>query len=825
MGLATYRKKRNFAATKEPRGETGRSGKDMFVVQKHDARRLHYDFRLELDGVLKSWAVAKGPSLVAGEKRLAVAVEDHPLEYGDFEGVIPKGEYGGGAVIVWDTGSWRPLHDPAKSLAKGHLDFELAGEKLTGRWHLVRMAPKPREKHENWLLIKGDDEAARTPHDADILSERPDSVTTGRSLSEVAEKPTTRNDASKLKGARKGAAPGFIGPALASLVARPPTGARWLHEIKFDGYRLQARIDEGRVALMTRSGHDWTEKFGDRMTAALRALPVESAVLDGELVVESATGASDFSALQSDLAEGRDDRFLLYLFDALHLDGFDLRGAPLIQRKALLEGVLGDAGGSGPLRFSPHFDEDGDLMMRHVCRLGLEGIVSKLREAPYRSGRVKSWRKSKCVSRQEFVIGGYVPSTTSLRAVGSLALGVYDGGALKYVGRVGTGFTAAMAEKLFQLLAPLQIPKTPFVEKLTVDQARQLRYVKPDLVTEIEFRAWTADGHLRHASFRGLREDKPAAAIVREIETPPETTNEESRNVKLTHPDRLYWPDAGVTKEGLADYYADIWPRIALFIVDRPLAVLRCPDGIDGEMFFQKHVWQGAGGGIVPLRDPREPSEALIGVKDLSGLLALAQAAALEIHPWGSTAKDWERPDILVMDLDPGDGVPWEKVIAAAREIRERLRVAGLSPFVKTSGGKGLHVAAPLAPEAEWPEVKAFAKSMAESMAADSPDLFVSTATKARRAGKIFVDYLRNQRGATAIAPFSPRARPGAPVSMPLDWNELSEAIGPSYFKISNASARLNALATNPWAEFREAAKPLRPTAPKRKPRAGKSEK
>jgi bifunctional non-homologous end joining protein LigD len=824
MGLATYRKKRNFDATQEPRGSARGSRKNMFVVQKHDARRLHYDLRLELDGVLKSWAVTRGPSLVPGEKRLAVAVEDHPLEYGDFEGVIPKGEYGGGTVIVWDRGSWRPLHDPAKSLAKGHLDFELAGEKLKGRWHLVRMAPKPREKHENWLLIKGDDEAARAPQDSDILSERPESTKTGRALREVAEKPAARSDPSKLKGAKKGATPRFIEPALASLVARPPTGARWLHEIKFDGYRLQARIESGRVSLMTRRGRDWTEKFGDRVTAALRALPLEEAVLDGELVVENAIGASDFSALQSDLAKGRDDRFLFYLFDTLHLDGYDLRASPLNQRKGLLESVLGGGGDSGPLRFSPHFDEDGDLMMRHVCRLGLEGIVSKLRDAAYSSGRSKSWRKSKCASRQEFVIGGYFPSSTSRGAVGSLALGVYERGALKYVGRVGTGFTSAVAETLFQLLAPLQIPKTPFAEKLTADQSRQLRHVKPELVAEIEFRAWTADGHLRHASFRGLREDKPASAIVREIETPPETPNEERRNVKLTHPDRFYWPDAGVTKEGLADYYADVWPHIAPFIVGRALSVLRCPDGIDGEMFFQKHVWKGAGGGIVPLRDPREPGETLIGVDDLNGLLALAQGAALEIHPWGSTAKDWERPDILVMDLDPGEDVAWEQVIAAAREIRERLRLAGLGAFVKTSGGKGLHVAAPLEPRAEWPEVKAFAKSMAVAMAADRPDLFVSTATKARRPGRIFVDYLRNQRGATAIAPYSPRARSGAPVSMPLGWDELSAAIGPSHFKISNARARLTALAGIPWADFREEARPLSLGLPKKTPRSRKAD-
>jgi bifunctional non-homologous end joining protein LigD len=816
MALDTYRHKRDFAKTSEPRGRARRSVGHQFVVQKHDARRLHYDLRLELDGVLKSWAVTKGPSLVPGEKRLAVAVEDHPLDYGDFEGTIPKGEYGGGTVIVWDKGSWRPLHDPAKGLAKGHLDFELSGEKLKGRWHLVRMARKPREKHDNWLLIKGDDEAARAPQDADILDERPESAKTGRSLADVAGKPPAPVDPTKCKGARKAALPRFVEPALASLTARPPTGERWLHEIKFDGYRIQARIENGRVALMTRSGHDWTEKFGERVPAALRALPVATALLDGELVVESA-GVSDFSALQSDLADGRDDRFQLYLFDALHLDGYDLRDAPLLQRKSLLENLLAGAGDDGPLRFSQHLDDDGDVILRHVCRLGLEGIVSKLREAPYRSGRSKSWSKSKCASRQEFVIGGYVVSMTSRRAIGSLALGVYDKGALHYVGRVGTGFTAAMAEALFQQLEPLHVSTAPFAEKLTADQTRQLRPVKPELVAEVDFRAWTADGHLRHASFRGLREDKPATAIVRETEAAPEPPELERSTVKLTHPDRLYWPDAGVTKEGLADYYSDAWPRMAPFIVGRALAVLRCPDGITGQMFFQKHIWKGAAAGIATLRDPREPGETLIGVRDLDGLLALAQGAALEIHPWGSTAEDWERPDILVMDLDPGDGVAWKRVIAAAREIQERLRLAGLCGFVKTSGGKGLHVAAPLRPQAEWPEAKAFAKAMADSMAADSPDLFVSTVTKARRGGKIFIDYLRNQRGATAVAPYSPRARPGAPVSMPLEWDELSPAIGPAHFTIANAPKRLNLPGPVPWAELREEARPLGQTPNRKK--------
>ena len=814
MALTLYRKKRNFDATPEPRGDAVASGQNSFVVQKHDARRLHYDFRLEMDGVLKSWAVAKGPSLDPAVKRLAVAVEDHPLEYGDFEGTIPKGEYGGGTVIVWDRGTWRPDGDPQKGFAKGHLEFELFGEKLHGRWHLVRMATKPKEKHENWLLIKGDDGAARPEKDGDILVEQPDSAKTGRDLAAVAtEAPGWSSksgklpgpaDPSKVKGAKKAKMLGFVEPALASLAASPPSGERWLHEIKFDGYRLQARLEAGKVTLLTRSGLDWTHKFGDRITEALRALPVETALLDGEIVVENGAGASDISALQSDLSENRSDRFIFYLFDALYLDGFDLRDAPLIERKVRLKNLVP---ATGPLRFSDHFEENGELVLRHICRMSLEGIVSKLRDAPYRSGRGKSWTKSKCSARQEFVIGGYVISSTSRKAIGSLVLGAFDKGALEYVGRVGTGFTQKMAAELFARLETLQTKASPFAQKLSAEEARQVVYVEPKLVAEIEFRAWTADGHLRHAAYRGLREDKPASSVVRETPLPLTPPKEPRRMVKLTHPDRLYWPDAGVTKEGLADYYAEIFRFAAPFIVGRPLALLRCPDGIDGQQFFQKHPWKGMGSAILPVEDPT--GETAIAIKDVDGMISLAQGAALEIHPWGSTLADWERPDILIMDLDPGDGVAWEMVIAAAREIRERLERAGLTAFVKTSGGKGLHVAAPLKPQAEWPAVKTFAKSFADAMAADSPEAYVSTIPKARRQGKILIDYLRNQRGATAIAPYGARARPGAPVSMPLDWEELSPAIGPAHFTIANAPTRLASLSQAPWEDFREAAAPL----------------
>jgi bifunctional non-homologous end joining protein LigD len=837
MALETYRKKRDFSSTSEPAGGRARKMGDAFVIQKHDATRLHYDFRLEMDGVLKSWAVAKGPSLIAGEKRLAVHVEDHPLEYGGFEGTIPKGEYGGGTVIVWDRGKWAPIGDARKGYAKGHLDFELSGEKLHGRWHLVRMHGKPGEKHENWLLIKGDDEFARSEGEPDILEEEPSSAKTGRVIAEVAgeapgwssktgrirkkaksavpETPASAKttkavfvDAGKVKGAKKAPLPPFVEPMLATLTTSPPTGERWIHEIKFDGYRLQARVDVGRVKLLTRGGLDWTKKFGKPVVEALQKLPIATALIDGELVVETSAGASDFSALQADLSEGRSDRFAFYAFDLLYLDGVDLRRLPLIERKKRLERLV--AGGDGLIRYSSHFGENGDLVLRHACRLSLEGVVSKLRDGPYMSGRGKSWVKSKCSARQEFVVAGYAPSTTSRRAIGSLILGVYEDGVLHPVGRVGTGFTGAVAETLFVRLERLRASSSPFGAPLSAEEGRQARFVRPELVAEVEFRAWTADGHLRHASFRGLRDDKPASDIVREHPQAGSAPKPQQRTVKLTHADRVYWPDQGVTKEGLADYYAEAWRYMAPYVVGRPLALLRCPNGIAGETFFQKHAWKGLNAKIDLVKDPAAPSgEPLISIHDLDGLLGLVQSAALEIHPWGSTLADWERPDTIIMDLDPGEDVAWTDVIAAAVEVRQRLRDAGLAAFVKTSGGKGLHVVSPLKPRADWPAVKVFTKGIADAMAADSPDRFVATIAKAKRRGKILIDYLRNQRGATAVCAYSTRARPGAAVSMPLAWEELGPAIGPAYFTVKNTPNRLASLAADAWKDFHAAASPI----------------
>lgn len=851
MSLSEYRRKRDFKATPEPKAAAVKTKGNGFVIQKHAARRLHYDFRLEMNGVLKSWAVTRGPSLVPEEKRLAVHVEDHPLAYGDFEGVIPPGQYGSGEVIVWDRGYWEPLYDPAKGYKKGHLEFSLMGEKLHGHWHLVRMAKRNDETRENWLLIKGDDEFARTPEDLDIIEELPLSVKSGRPIeslkgdskakvwnSRKAKTPAKRGSVrtstvgksaettasagikarDKIKGAKPAELPDFVTPALATLVKSAPNGDRWLHEIKLDGYRIQARIQHGDVKLLTRTGLDWTERFGDAIGRGLKALPVQTALLDGEIVVETGNGSSDFSLLQADLSEGRSDRFVYYIFDLMHLDGQDLTRALLRDRKAALEPLL--AGVDGPLKYSAHFDESGDLVLKHACRLSLEGVISKVADAPYRSGRGRDWVKSKCTARQELVIGGFVPSSVSDRAIGSLIMGVNDEDKLRHVGRVGTGYSQSLARQLFKQLEPLAQAKSPFAGKLTSLERKDAVFVSPELVAEVEFRGWTGDAHLRHASFRGLREDKKAGEVVQESGPKPDDKTTEKpgaraeatakRSVHLTHPDRLYWPEANVTKEVLADYYVEVWPRIAPFIVDRPLALLRCPEGHTGTCFFQKHGWRGMRKEIITIRDPKdEDGQTLIGIHNLDGLLALVQGAALEIHPWGARGSGLERPDMVNIDLDPGPDVSWERVIDAAFEVRQRFADMGLTGFVKTSGGKGLHVVAPVKPKAEWPAVKAAMKALADGMAKDSPQDYVATVSKAKRQGKILIDYLRNGRGNTAVAPYSTRAREGAPVSMPLSFDELSSVVRPNYFTVENTPSRLAKLDRDPWGDFRKAEAPL----------------
>ena len=822
--LDPYRAKRDFTVSAEPKGKRGRpSAKARFVVQKHDARRLHYDLRLELDGVLKSWAVTRGPSLVAGDKRLSVQTEDHPIEYLAWEGAIPKGQYGGGTMIVWDQGTWMPVGDVAAAMAKGHLEFVLDGARLSGRWHLIRMKGRGGEKQQPWLLIKADDAFARTTDQPDILAEHLTSVVSGRTnadmadcgviradhaaRAEIAKERPRRPTQAKVKGARKAVLPPFVEPALATLTDAAPSGANWLFEIKHDGYRMQARIDGGRVKLLTRSGLDWTSKFAPVATA-LKALKLPSALIDGEIVVADENGVSSFSRLQKALQDGASEAAAFYAFDLLYLDGQDLRDLPLSKRKELLQLSLDDVPVDSRVRFSEHIAEDGAAMARHACQLGLEGIIAKRTDAPYRSGRSDAWRKVKCSQSQEFVIAGYMPSTTAPRAIGSLILGVYENGQLVHVGRVGTGFSNATAHALWTKLDPLRRPSPVFEVPLPPLAKRNARWVEPSLVAEVTFRAWTGDGQLRHAVFKTLRSDVTAAEVTRgEAVCQSATTSyAEASKVVLTHPDRVLWDDVGLTKRGLFDFYAEIADHILPHLVGRPLSLLRCPDGV-GSCFYQKHAW--AGMDEARIKRVTLGSDEAVVIQDVEGLLALVQASVLEIHPWGSTAADVERPNRMIFDLDPGEGITWSMLVEAAGDIRDHLQEDGFSAFVKTSGGKGLHVVTPLDPQADWAAVKFYTANVAEALAKTAPERYVATMSKQARDGRIFIDYLRNQRGATAVAAFSTRARAGAPVSTPVEWDELAGLGSAARFSIDTLPSRLDALRRDPWGDFVKSARPL----------------
>ncbi len=836
--LREYHKKRDFTRTQEPRGKLKRTSGDLFVVHKHAARRLHYDLRLELDGVLKSWAVTRGPSLSPEDKRLAVRTEDHPLDYGEFEGRIPEGEYGAGGVIVWDRGRWSTEGDPHEQLAKGHLVVDLKGRKLKGRWHLVHMKGRDQRGKENWLLIKAEDEYAVAGGGDRVLEAKPRSVKTGRMVEDVgkgkvkiwrkdgvengvrplaspdpkkaqalrqgSDPVSTASNPARIKGAKPGSLPAFVEPQLASPAAAPPAGASWVHEIKFDGYRLMARLDRGRVKLLTRKGLDWTAKFSS-LRKALEGLPAVTALLDGEVVVESESGAPSFNELQADLSAGRSDRFRYYLFDLLHLDGLDLTGAALIERKAALARLL--AGHDGILTYSEHFEGRGNTVLDHACRLGLEGIVSKLKTGTYRSGRSKSWVKAKCSEGHEFAIIGYVPSTTQRRAIGSLVLASAEAkGNLRYAGRVGSGYSSAVAEDLWRRLESLRVPVPALDAPPPADSRRNVRWVKPALVAEVEFRGWTADGIVRHAVFKGLRPDKEAADVIQ----PKRAARGKATPalpVALTHPDRVLWPAVGVTKHGLAEFYAEIWPWIAPHVVNRPLALVRCPGGVDETCFFQKHAWAGMSEHVARSRDP-EDGEEILTIAGLEGLLSLVQASVLEIHVRGATLGDIERPDGITFDLDPAPDVEWLDVVSAAIEVYDRLKRAGLDSYVKTTGGKGLHVYAPLKPHADWAAVKDFAHRLARAMAADSPTRYLAMASKEARRGRIFVDYLRNGRGATAVAAYSKRARTEATVSTPLAWDELGPEMRSGRFTVGNLLNRL-AHVPDPWKDLRKKARRL----------------
>jgi len=818
--LQDYRQKRDFSRTPEPEPAADPSLGGQFVVQKHAARRLHYDLRLELNGVLKSWAVPNGPSLVANSKRLAVETEDHPMQYLDFEGNIPKGEYGGGAMIVWDRGRWVPEGDPHFGLDKGHLAFALEGQRLKGRWHLVRMKPRPGgSKRPEWLFIKVDDAFARPPGQGDIIDEETTSFLSGRTTEELAALGEVRADhaaraavssardralpdIAAVRGAKKGLLPVFLEPSLAALCERPPSGPKWVHEIKHDGYRIGARIDGGKIKLLTRTGLDWTGRFSS-IVKALPALGLASAYVDAEVVVEDSAGISSFNNLQADLSSGRQDRIRLYVFDLLYCEGFDLTRATLLDRKALLAEIVGRLPAHSLIRFSEHLaDHDGPTILEHTCRLGLEGIVSKRVDLPYRAGRGTHWLKSKCMLREEFVIVGHIPSTAAPGTVGALLLGYYGGGKFHYAGRVGTGYSGAESKALRDKLESIHSARPGFSKSLPAGAEKGVRWAKPELVCEVEFRGWTEEGLIRQSSYKGLREDMAAKDVT--LEAGPAETRSAPKpdlaGVRLTHPERILWADAGITKQGLAEFYAEIADWILPHVVNRPLSLLRSPAGVGEKGFFAKHPWHGLGDAV--RRVDTGDDQPMLAIDDLAGLIGMVQAGVVEIHPWGSTVDHLDQPDRLIFDLDPGDDVPWSVVIEAALETRERLRQVGLASFVKTSGGKGLHVVVPIVPRAEWEEAKAFTASIAEAMSRDDPKRYVATMSKRARQGRVFVDYFRNGRGATAVAPYSTRARPEASVSTPLAWEELSLGVRADQFTIDNLRQRLDFFSGDPWPEF-----------------------
>jgi bifunctional non-homologous end joining protein LigD len=803
--LSPYRAKRDFRKSAEPRGRVaGRKPERLhFVVQKHDATRLHYDFRLELDGVLKSWAVTKGPSNDPTDKRLAVEVEDHPLDYGDFEGTIPKGHYGGGTVMLWDQGTWIPEGEkpPEQALADGELKFTLKGDRLQGSWVLVRMKPRAKEKKNNWLLIKHRDDYAVEGH-GDVLLDETDSIKTGRSMKQIAEGVSPK----------KGKLPAFVEPQLCKLVPRPPEGDDWVHEIKFDGYRLQARIEGGKVTLKTRTGLDWTDRFPS-LAAAASALP--DGLIDGELVALDRHGSPDFAALQAALADDRTEDLIYFAFDLLFEGKRDLRQLPLIERKKRLYALL-DATETPGIRYVEHFVESGDAVLKSACQLTLEGIVSKRADAPYRSGRGSSWTKAKCRAGQEVVIGAWTKTSGKFR---SLLVGVRRGKHLVHVGRVGTGYSAAKVENLLPKLRKLEAPKSPFLSMEGFKGEGDIHWVKPELVAEIEFTGWTGEGRVRQAAFKGLREDKPAKDV--KIERP--ASGEERgkvMGVPITNPDKPMWPDAGdkvpVSKLELARYFEAVGAAMLPHLQGRPCSIVRAPDGIEGQHFFQRHAMGGTSSLIKQVKVSGD-HKAYLQIDRIEGLIAVAQTGGLELHPWNCLPNHPERPGRLVFDLDPGPDLPWSRVIEGALALKERLEALGLETFCKTTGGKGLHVVVPLdnKPKSgvDWPAAKTFAKTLCQRLARDEPEAYIAVMTKSKRGGKIFLDYLRNDRMATAVAPLSPRARPGAPVSMPLDWSEVTAKLDPLAYTVRTVPALVEKGAL--WSGYAEAARPLKPAIKK----------
>ncbi|MWV28863.1 DNA ligase D [Aurantiacibacter rhizosphaerae] len=807
--LATYNAKRDFKKTPEPSGkaQSSKSG-DLFIVQKHDATRLHWDLRLEIDGVLKSWTVTKGPSPDPDIKRLAVRTEDHPMSYAEFEGTIPKGEYGGGTIMLWDRGRWAPIKGKSASdIDKGHLHFILEGERMKGEWLLIRLKKKPGEKRENWLLRKLQDEHAEG---GDALVERElTSVLTGRSMAEIAadkdgeyplagkkddaflaqmEKASARN-ATKAKPARRSksaALPKFRKPQLATLVDDVPTGNGWMHEIKFDGYRAMIAVSGDKVRVYTRSGKDWTEKFAP-LVDAIAAMDLPACLIDGEIIAYDAKGNPDFSTLQQVLKRGhgsqsKSDKLAFHAFDLLELARDDLAKVTNIERKERLEALLANA--EPPVHLADHVIGAGEKLFDAMCSAGQEGIISKKMDAPYRHSRSKSWVKVKCTRRQEFVIVGLKDSSAKGRPFASLLMAQHEGDELVYKGRVGTGFTEEEMDSLAAKMRRLERKTAPV--EVTKADARGVTWLTPKLVAEVGFAEFTADGNIRHGSYLGLRADKPASAVKPEK---PSSTPKAEAEVKISSRDRVVFPDSGQTKGQLADYYEAVAPIMLPFAARRPASLVRCPQGRAKKCFFQKHDSGAFGDGVhsVPIKEKDGGTEDYLYIEDARGILQCVQMGTIEFHGWGSRTDDVELPDRMVFDLDPDEGLDFDDVKSAARDIRARLSDIGLVSFAMLSGGKGVHVVVPLVPGHSWEAHKDFSRRFAEAMSLAEPDRFTATMSKAKRKGKIFIDWLRNQRGSTAVLPYSARARSGAPVAVPIGWNELKKMDNTQPFSIDDA--------------------------------------
>lgn len=785
--LDPYRSKRDFDITPEPPAELAptQARALSFVVQKHDASRLHYDFRLEWQGVLLSWAVTKGPSTDPGEKRLAVRTEDHPVSYGTFEGTIPEGQYGGGTVMLWDEGWWEPLHDPEEGLRKGKLHFRLHGARMEGGWVLVRMRGKAGEKRENWLLIKeADDHAGRS---ADALTNKyRKSVTTGRTMRAIAAnkpvQPPARHDAPR---------PPFRKLQLATLEESPPKGDDWQHEVKFDGYRCLVALGKGGARLYTRNGNDWTDRFG-ALCDAVEAIPCRSALIDGEVIAGGEGG--DFSALQAALKEGGDLSF--YAFDLLALDGDDLTNKPLSDRRQALEDLLDTLPPRGPVRLSPVIEAAGQDALDAMCRMGGEGIISKRRNASYRGGRGRNWIKAKCIRRAEFVIVGYAPSDKPGRPFASLLLGSYESGRLIYRGRVGTGFDARDMQALERTMRKLTRKTAPTDDDDLPSETRGAQWLRPELVAEVAYGEFTADGRIRHGVFKGLREDKPvqSVSVEREAQMDGQDNDLTIGNVHISSSGRVVFPEAGLTKGDVARHFNLVAERMLESLSDRPVSLLRCPEGISEECFFQRHAGKGFPDAVkaVPITEKDGDTEDYMYLSTVEGLLGAVQMGTLEFHGWGVRRDNLEKPDRMIFDLDPDEGLGFDAVRDAAKELRAGLAACGLESGVMLTGGKGVHVIVPLRRIAEWDTVKAFSRSFAAILAERAPERYTATMSKAKRKGRIFIDWLRNERGATAITPYSLRARSGGPVATPITWTELKDATRADAFHPPDMKARLS---------------------------------